>query len=268
MRCLFCKEDSSNSKSIEHIIPESLGNTTLMLPRGYVCDKCNNFFARKVEKKFMDLDVVKLWRFYEKIPNKIGRTPSIECAYNNKKTQISTDNGPLTFHIINESVFDYIKSNEGGHLYIPSFTDNTLIESNIYTTRLLAKIALEYWAYCLKDIENSLNEIIDDVQYDLIRDHARKGSTYDWPCSIRRIYSMYEYEKDSSGRAIQKKFECDFLIIKKKEIDNAIHATVYFILVIRGIEFVINLISPEIDGYYDWLEKHNSMSKILNTSNI
>lgn len=31
MICLFCKENSTNSKSVEHIIPESLGNkyTTL-----------------------------------------------------------------------------------------------------------------------------------------------------------------------------------------------------------------------------------------------
>lgn len=269
MRCLFCKQDSSSTKSIEHIIPESLGNTTLILPRGYVCDKCNNYFARKVEKKFMDLDVVKLWRLYEKIPNKIGRMPAVECTFNDKKTQICIEDSPLTltFHIMNDSVFNAIKNTKGGHLYIPVFTDNTKFESNIYTSRLLAKIALEYWAYCLKDIENSLNEIIDDVQYDLIRNYARLGTPYDWPCSIRRIYGMYEYEIDSSGCAIQKKFECDFLIIKEGKIGNAICATVYFILVIRGIEFVINLTYPEIDGYYDWLEKHNGISKILNTSN-
>ena len=51
MRCLFCKQDSSNTKSVEHIIPESLGNKTLILPRGYVCDKCNNYFAIKVEDR-------------------------------------------------------------------------------------------------------------------------------------------------------------------------------------------------------------------------
>ena len=32
MRCLFCKQDSSSAKSIEHIIPESMGNTKLILP--------------------------------------------------------------------------------------------------------------------------------------------------------------------------------------------------------------------------------------------
>jgi hypothetical protein len=49
MRCPFFKSDSTASRSIEHIIPESLGNMTQILPPGVVCDGCNNYFSRKVE---------------------------------------------------------------------------------------------------------------------------------------------------------------------------------------------------------------------------
>ena len=35
MRCLFCKKDSDETKSIEHIVPESLGNKSFVLPLGY-----------------------------------------------------------------------------------------------------------------------------------------------------------------------------------------------------------------------------------------
>ena len=52
MRCIFCKQDSSNSKNVEHIIPESLGSTKHILGKGIVCDKCNNYFSREVEKTF------------------------------------------------------------------------------------------------------------------------------------------------------------------------------------------------------------------------
>jgi len=38
MRCIFCMNDSSDSRSKEHIIPESLGNEAHILPRGIVCD--------------------------------------------------------------------------------------------------------------------------------------------------------------------------------------------------------------------------------------
>ena len=43
--CMFCHKDSSSSKSVEHIIPESFGNKHHYLPKGYVCDKCNNYFS-------------------------------------------------------------------------------------------------------------------------------------------------------------------------------------------------------------------------------
>jgi hypothetical protein len=49
MKCVFCKCDSEDSKSVEHVIPESLGSKTIVLPRGLVCDKCNNYFSHKVE---------------------------------------------------------------------------------------------------------------------------------------------------------------------------------------------------------------------------
>ena len=38
MKCLFCKQSSTDTKSVEHVVPESLGNTKFILPLGYVCD--------------------------------------------------------------------------------------------------------------------------------------------------------------------------------------------------------------------------------------
>lgn len=41
--CIFCKADSSQSVSVEHIIPEVLGSPeNFYLAKGTVCDKCNN----------------------------------------------------------------------------------------------------------------------------------------------------------------------------------------------------------------------------------
>jgi hypothetical protein len=41
-RCIYCLRTTGNFKSEEHIFPESLGNDELVLPKGYVCDRCNN----------------------------------------------------------------------------------------------------------------------------------------------------------------------------------------------------------------------------------
>ncbi|NWK46435.1 HNH endonuclease [Ralstonia pickettii] len=48
MRCIFFKEDPSTSRSVEHIVPESLGSPDHVLPVGAVCDGCNQYFSRKV----------------------------------------------------------------------------------------------------------------------------------------------------------------------------------------------------------------------------
>ncbi|MBT3070018.1 HNH endonuclease [Rhodomicrobium sp. Az07] len=34
------------------LVPESLGNRQHVLPKGIVCDGCNNYFSRKVENRF------------------------------------------------------------------------------------------------------------------------------------------------------------------------------------------------------------------------
>lgn len=54
MQCIFCHKDASTSTSVEHIIPESLGNKHIYLPKRYVCDACNHYFAIKIEKELLN----------------------------------------------------------------------------------------------------------------------------------------------------------------------------------------------------------------------
>ena len=50
--CVKCA--STQSRSVEHIISEALGNIEHVLPPGVVCDTCNNYFARKVEGPLLE----------------------------------------------------------------------------------------------------------------------------------------------------------------------------------------------------------------------
>src|SRR5271170_2839392 len=77
MRCLFCKSTSDSSRSVEHIIPESIGNTRRTLPRGAVCDQCNNYFSRKVEAPVLSHQLFRNLRAWHQVPNKRGRSPSL-----------------------------------------------------------------------------------------------------------------------------------------------------------------------------------------------
>lgn len=70
MRCLFCKESSDDTKGVEHLIPESFGSKKLVLPKGLVCDKCNNYFARKVERPVMSHPSMRNVRGWYQVPNK------------------------------------------------------------------------------------------------------------------------------------------------------------------------------------------------------
>ena len=78
MHCVFCKRDSSTSISIEHIVPESLGNLAHVLPAGVVCDVCNQYFARKIERPLLESPVFRLLRADMAVPNKRGRVPAWE----------------------------------------------------------------------------------------------------------------------------------------------------------------------------------------------
>ncbi len=80
MKCIFCKTHSDTSISIEHIIPESLGNKDHILPKGIVCDKCNNYFAREVEKPILESPMFRFLRRNMAIPNKRGKLPSLADA--------------------------------------------------------------------------------------------------------------------------------------------------------------------------------------------
>lgn len=47
MDCIFCRKGKS-FKSVEHVIPESLGNVDPVLPKGVVCDACKNYIGENL----------------------------------------------------------------------------------------------------------------------------------------------------------------------------------------------------------------------------
>lgn len=75
MKCLFCKSVTNPFASVEHIIPQSIGNVDHILPKGIVCDLCNNYFSRKVENGFINSEALLDIRRRMNIPNKHGKIP-------------------------------------------------------------------------------------------------------------------------------------------------------------------------------------------------
>jgi len=55
-RCIWCKRMSPEVQfnSLSHVLPEAVGNTKWILPRGTVCDPCNQYFGSKIEPGLLD----------------------------------------------------------------------------------------------------------------------------------------------------------------------------------------------------------------------
>ena len=57
-KCIYCLQTTGNFKSEEHIFPESLGNDELILPKGYVCDRCNNGILAQLDNALISFEPI------------------------------------------------------------------------------------------------------------------------------------------------------------------------------------------------------------------
>lgn len=76
--CLFCRSAGPFS-TVEHIIPESLGNDDLVLT-GEVCDACQAYFGKEVEQFVLSKSPLGFWRAWLGIRTKKGHLPSVDLS--------------------------------------------------------------------------------------------------------------------------------------------------------------------------------------------
>ncbi len=89
--CLFCRQSDGGFTTIEHIIPESLGNTGLVLPNGVVCDRCNNGPLSILDKSLCDFMPLKARQIMLGVPAKSGEVPALRYS-NGTMTHRAPDN--------------------------------------------------------------------------------------------------------------------------------------------------------------------------------
>ncbi len=73
MKCIICKEEKGESK--EHIIPEALGNKTLVTKR--VCKECNNKLGSNVDDCLVNNFYTKIVRINFNLTGKNGKLPRL-----------------------------------------------------------------------------------------------------------------------------------------------------------------------------------------------
>jgi hypothetical protein len=267
MRCIFCKNDSSNSKSVEHIIPESLGNKTQMLSKGVICDSCNNYFGNKIEKIVLEMPYFKSLRARIMIENKKGKIPRISGLTKNKENiEICFLQDRInTIEVIyqdEKTLETLIKYNEVFIPLIPEPPKNDLLVS-----KFVGKIALEAFAKRVSSVEDWQEDFVENSGLDMLRDFVRYGKDYKiWPYHIRRIYDEHQIKYDkTSNKILEKLNEYDFLIPDNPTSEKEIHTfeNLYFVMAIMGIEYTINLTDAGLDRYITWLSDNKNKSILL-----
>ncbi len=262
-RCIFCKQDSSNSRSIEHIIPESLGNTDHILPSGVVCDDCNNYIAREVEKPILDSQYFKERRFYAGLPNKKQRVPLIDGIHLQSLThiQLMKSLGESGISVMaasekDESRLIHSVRTQSGTLIFPMGTR----PDDYIVSRFIAKIGLEVLTFKILGVPGGVDEIIDKRELDELRNYVRLGKPNNaWPFSFRPIYPP-DFRFNDGKENFEVLHEFDILITDQNEF--------FIIVAIFGDEYVLNLGGPEIEGYQQWLKTNDNRSPLYSGKNL
>lgn len=257
MNCLFCKCVSDNSKSVEHIIPESLGNKEHVLPKGHVCDGCNNYFARKVEGKLLAQPYFKSLRHRNGIQTKKGKSiveKGIIAHPEGGIVDTIIQDGNLIVYTDNLNIQNLILNGKINRLYTEYYGEEPE-KNNLILSRFLAKVALEALLYKLINVEGWVNEVSNKTELEEIKKYARYGiGVKFWQYHQRKLYkeSQFFLRPNEAQEEYQVLHEFDFFWTKEREF--------YFVIAIMGIEYAINLANPSVRTYIDWLKENDNKS--------
>lgn len=158
--CLFCKSISNSFQSAEHVFPESLGNREKTLPKGVVCDRCNNGVLSVVDAALTSFGPIAFMKTMNGVRGKDGSIPTASLA--NMKISNSTGSN-IKIELDSLSSKHYEKTEEGFRIHMMGpqrMTDKTLK----LIARALYKIGLE-----LMYLDHG-REFVHQTRFDEIRD--------------------------------------------------------------------------------------------------
>lgn len=95
MKCIFCLQTGDIFHTIEHIVPESLGNKEDFLEDG-VCDQCQNYFGREIENYVLSKTPFGFWRTLAGTLTKKGKAPEFNPTQKPSKGGKLPDYHPLS----------------------------------------------------------------------------------------------------------------------------------------------------------------------------
>lgn len=253
MHCIFCKSESLTSKSVEHIFPESLGNTEHILENGIVCDKCNQYFASKIEKLVLETPYFVNLRHRNDIASKKNRIP-IGKAFMGGEVSIEKSSAGRSVIIEDPRIVRGILDGSIKSMIIPA--SGAPESDKREMSRFLGKIAFEILASRVSKDQSMLAALVREPNLDPIRTYIRfGGKPSHWSYSQRRIHpeGAYFINKAISDEVYQTLHEAQII---------AVNDELVAVIGIMGIEYAINLQNPNIDSYKEWLISRKGVSPL------
>jgi len=254
MRCIFCASPTAGSKSREHILPESLGNTDHWLPPGVVCDGCNNYFAVKIERPVLESTFFTALRQRQDIPNKRGQMPIVKGVFPLPRIAVSLQRTPGGLAMgpwcerDSDAFMRTLQVYSSGRIYVPM---DGLLDSRLLA-RFLGKVGVEIIADRLIRAGLAPDELLGEPALEAIRHFVRQGDQpRSWPISRRRIYG----EDAAFGPE-------GYQVVHEFNLLHSDSGEVHAVICIFGEEFAINLGGPSIEAYEAHLQANGGLSPL------
>jgi len=207
MACLFCGSSGPFS-TVEHVIPESLGNDDLML-EGQVCDGCQRYFGKEVEHYVLNKSPIGLWRVLLGTRTKKGKRPKADLSQPSAQKGVlrcvSSHHDDVAFEALQDESLELTKISSDLAEQIERgersqfrfvFTPYALYMLG----RFLCKVGLEL--VCVADPEEARTP-----RYDVARKYARFGPWKPlWPIlwyQAGSIDQLKVWKRDEQGWSVE-----------------------------------------------------------------
>lgn len=255
MKCIFCNGSTNESKSVEHVIPESLGNTFYLLAKGVVCDKCNNYFSRKIEGPLLGMPFFLQIRHKLDIESKKGRIPSkrgfliqpelaeIFFTKDNKK-------GPGV-ELPDDAVRRKIEKRKRVPVFFAEFGLFDL--NNPVLSKFLVKVGIEGLAFDVINADGDLDEVVNQKAFDLIKRYCRFPKTNEfWPYRIRQVQIPLAESQNPLNNLI---FRYTFIYTDAGQFFHQLY--------VHGVELTIDMVNPSLEHIDKWFQDNLGKSEVL-----
>jgi hypothetical protein len=239
--CIICL-NKSESLSIEHIVPESMGNSIYILEGGTVCDQCNNRFS-KFEDKAISNSIFHMERARFGFKTKKGKAPRGKID----KLSITGDQD-FRKNIINikgldsENFQDFDPKTGRGRLLVRSFD-----KSEVATSKLLLKMGIE-------SIFKSKPEVYNTSDFTDLRNFLTSKETNDWPF-ITANKKQPNFQ-DILSYTLKRKFKIKRIAIKYCELNLD---SLLFLFSFGSVIMIINLLNRNLH----WIRNIKSSQAIV-----